>query len=116
MADYFRIDGGHALQGTIAPMGNKNAALPLLAAALLTDEPLVVRNVPDIGDVRTKLALLESMGVSTSLEDNVCRLDAARRAGRQSGSRAVEPHPHRRVAVGTLARPLWPRRDRSPGR
>lgn len=77
MADYFRIEGGHQLSGSIAPMGNKNAALPLLAAALLTDEPLVVRNVPDIGDVRIKLELLASLGVEVAFEDNVCRLDAS---------------------------------------
>lgn len=73
----FRIEGANRLTGTIAPMGNKNSALPLLAASVLTDETLVLRNVPDIGDVRSKLALLDSMGVQACLEDNVCRLQAA---------------------------------------
>jgi UDP-N-acetylglucosamine 1-carboxyvinyltransferase len=59
----FVIEGGHRLSGEIAPSGNKNAALPLLAAALLTDERLVLRNVPDIGDVRIKLSLLAQLGV-----------------------------------------------------
>ena len=62
---FFRIEGTNRLAGAIAPMGNKNSALPLLAASVLTDETLVLRNVPDIGDVRSKLALLESVGVST---------------------------------------------------
>lgn len=61
--DYFWIEGGYALDGEITPMGNKNAALPLLAASLLTDEPLQLRNVPNIGDVRIKIALLANMGV-----------------------------------------------------
>jgi UDP-N-acetylglucosamine 1-carboxyvinyltransferase len=47
----------------MTPSGNKNAALPLLAAALLTDEPVVLSNVPDIRDVRAMIALLESLGV-----------------------------------------------------
>lgn len=75
---FFRIEGANRLAGTIAPMGNKNSALPLLAASVLTDEPLILRNVPDIGDVRSKLALLDSMGVQACLEGNVCRLQAAR--------------------------------------
>ena len=58
-------------------MGNKNSALPLLAASVLTDEPLTLGNVPDIGDVRSKLALLDSIGVRACLEDNVCHLQAA---------------------------------------
>ena len=74
---FFRIEGANRLAGTIAPMGNKNSALPLLAASVLTDETLVLRNVPDIGDVRSKLALLDSMGVQACLKDNVCHLQAA---------------------------------------
>ena len=109
MADYFRIDGGHALSGSIAPMGNKNAALPLLAASLLTDEPLVVRNVPDIGDVRTKLALLESMGVRASLVYNVCRLDAS---GVRDGSPDLALSSRIRTAV-LLAGPLLARFGRA---
>jgi UDP-N-acetylglucosamine 1-carboxyvinyltransferase len=59
----FVIEGGRPLQGTVTPSGNKNAALPILAATLLTDEPVVLHNVPDIGDVRTMLALLGDLGV-----------------------------------------------------
>lgn len=59
----FVIEGGHRLSGAIVPSGNKNAALPLLAAALLSAERLTLRNVPDIGDVRIKLELLERLGV-----------------------------------------------------
>ena len=75
--DYFRIEGASPLAGTIAPMGNKNSALPLLAASVLTDDPLVIGNVPDIGDVRTKLAVLRGMGVEACFENNTCRLNAA---------------------------------------
>jgi UDP-N-acetylglucosamine 1-carboxyvinyltransferase len=61
--EHFVIEGGHRLAGSIKPAGNKNAALPLLAATLLTNEPVHLHNMPDIGDVRTKLQLLELMGV-----------------------------------------------------
>lgn len=67
--DRFVIEGGHRLSGTIIPSGNKNAALPLLAASLLTDQQLVLRNAPNIGDVIVKLDLLEHMGVTTTMID-----------------------------------------------
>ena len=60
--EYFLIEGGHRLSGSIIPIGNKNAALPLLAACLLTEETLHLHNVPNIGDVRTKLALYLKWG------------------------------------------------------
>lgn len=62
--DRFVIEGGQRLAGNIRPAGNKNAALPLLAATLLTTRRVVLHNLPDIGDVRTKLALIERLGVS----------------------------------------------------
>ena len=66
----FVIDGGIPLSGTIIPSGNKNAALPILAATLLTDKPVTLRNLPNIGDVRTMLALLEDLGVDVHRHDN----------------------------------------------
>jgi UDP-N-acetylglucosamine 1-carboxyvinyltransferase len=59
----FVIEGGHRLQGSVMPSGNKNAALPILAAALLTDQPVTLHNVPRIGDVETMLRLLADLGV-----------------------------------------------------
>jgi UDP-N-acetylglucosamine 1-carboxyvinyltransferase len=61
--DEFVIEGNAPLQGTVTPSGNKNAAFPLIAAALLTDEPVRLRNLPDILDVRTMLSLVEGLGV-----------------------------------------------------
>jgi UDP-N-acetylglucosamine 1-carboxyvinyltransferase len=60
------IDGGVPLSGTITPSGNKNAALPLLAACLLTDERIVLHNVPRIRDVQTMLCILASIGVEVN--------------------------------------------------
>jgi len=61
--DRFIIQGGHPLQGEVTPSGNKNAALPLLAACVLTDQPITLHNVPQIRDVINMRALLESLGV-----------------------------------------------------
>jgi UDP-N-acetylglucosamine 1-carboxyvinyltransferase len=60
----FVITGGIPLSGTIVPSGNKNAALPILAATLLTDKPVTLYNLPNIGDVQTMLTLLENVGAT----------------------------------------------------
>lgn len=62
--DRFIIEGGRPIQGNVTPSGNKNAALPLLAAALLTDETLILRNVPNIRDVQTLCELLADLGLT----------------------------------------------------
>ena len=62
----FVIDGGVPLSGTVTPAGNKNGALPILAASLLTDEDVTLRNVPRINDVDAMLALLASLGASVT--------------------------------------------------
>ena len=67
--DELVIEGGARLRGTLTPSGNKNAAFPLIAAALLTDQPLTLRNVPDISDVRTMLQAVESLGVELTRHD-----------------------------------------------
>jgi UDP-N-acetylglucosamine 1-carboxyvinyltransferase len=73
----FIIEGGVPLTGEVTPSGNKNAALPLLAACLLTDEPVILHNVPYIRDVQTMRALLESLGVSiTEVGDHTWRVQA----------------------------------------
>jgi UDP-N-acetylglucosamine 1-carboxyvinyltransferase len=73
----FIIQGGVPLSGEIVPAGNKNAALPILAACLLTEEELVVRNVPRIRDVQSMLGLLERLGVKVAwMGENELRLQA----------------------------------------
>jgi UDP-N-acetylglucosamine 1-carboxyvinyltransferase len=73
----FIIQGGVPLSGEIVPAGNKNAALPILAACLLTDQELVVRNVPRIRDVESMLGLLERLGVKIAWTgENEVRLQA----------------------------------------
>ena len=60
----FTIEGGIPLQGELTPAGNKNATLPLLAACLLTEEPVILHNVPHIRDVLDMRRLIESLGAS----------------------------------------------------
>lgn len=76
MSQYFRVAGGTPLRGTIRPAGNKNAALPMIAAALLAEEPSHIANVPRIRDVETLLQLVADLGVNVDwpAEDTV-RLD-----------------------------------------
>ena len=67
--DEFLIEGRSPLRGTVTPSGNKNAAFPLIAAALLTDEPVRLHNLPDIADVQTMLTLVERLGVDVDRHD-----------------------------------------------
>lgn len=67
-----RIIGQTPLQGTLTPLGNKNAVLPMLTASLLTDEAVTMRNVPMINDVRVMLDLLASLGVEVSALNDHC--------------------------------------------
>ncbi|MBU3616513.1 UDP-N-acetylglucosamine 1-carboxyvinyltransferase [Polynucleobacter sp. JS-Polo-80-F4] len=62
--DKLRMVGGSPLNGEVVIAGAKNAALPILCACLLTDQPVVLRNVPDLQDVRTMLKLLQEIGVT----------------------------------------------------
>jgi UDP-N-acetylglucosamine 1-carboxyvinyltransferase len=58
------VEGGHRLSGSIRPSGNKNAALPIVAAALLSSRPVRLTNVPRIRDLETLVELLRSVGAS----------------------------------------------------
>ncbi len=74
----FVIEGGHRLSGRVKAAGNKNAALPVLAACLLTDEPVELANVPRIRDVETMLALLRHLGAEAEWTGpNEVRVQAA---------------------------------------
>lgn len=76
--DRFIIQGGVPLNGTVTASGNKNAALKLLPACLLTDEPVVLHNVPDIADVRTMMDVLRGLGVSISdIDEGTVHVHAA---------------------------------------
>jgi UDP-N-acetylglucosamine 1-carboxyvinyltransferase len=69
--DKLEINGGRALEGEIVASGAKNAALPILAAALLADAPVVLDNVPQLNDVSTTVKLLRRMGVKITFHDGI---------------------------------------------
>ncbi|PCI29308.1 MAG: UDP-N-acetylglucosamine 1-carboxyvinyltransferase [SAR324 cluster bacterium] len=60
----FIVTGGKKLQGSITPAGNKNEALPVLAAVLLSEEPITIHNLPNIGDINQMKSILEGLGVT----------------------------------------------------
>jgi UDP-N-acetylglucosamine 1-carboxyvinyltransferase len=72
--DKFVIEGGHELSGTIPIGGAKNAALPVIAAALLTSEEVVLGRIPAVRDIRTMAKLLESIGAEVVTEDHRYRI------------------------------------------
>ncbi len=69
--DNFIVEGGVKLKGTVELSGAKNAALPILAATLLTDSKCVIKNVPPLRDVYTMLRIMRFMGVKVDMEDGV---------------------------------------------
>lgn len=75
--DKLLIEGGHRLSGEAEMSGAKNAALPILCAALLTREPLTLTNVPQLNDIDTMLKLLVQMGVVVHRDGNTITLDAS---------------------------------------
>lgn len=105
----FIIHGGRRLGGTHAPSGNKNAALPMLAACVLTDEPVTLANIPLIDDVRAMLAILDGLGVAVDLHGHAVTLCA--RGLRRS---RLDPELCRRVRSSILfAGPLAARLGRA---
>ncbi len=96
--EYFQIRGGKPLHGEITPSGNKNAALPLLAACLLTDEPVVLHNVPEIQDVIAMRDLLISLGVEIeTIGDHTWRIQA-----QQVHPADLDPNLCRRIRASIL--------------
>jgi UDP-N-acetylglucosamine 1-carboxyvinyltransferase len=92
----FIIEGGVPLEGTLTPAGNKNAALPVLAACLLTEEEVIVRNVPRIRDVEAMLAILSAIGVRVQRlgrnDITLCAADVHEHAGVERTSWGDEAH------------------------
>ncbi|MEM1435043.1 MAG: UDP-N-acetylglucosamine 1-carboxyvinyltransferase, partial [Pseudomonadota bacterium] len=69
--DKLLIEGGHRLEGTLKISGSKNSALPILAAALLTPEPVQIANVPHLNDVTTMIELLGTLGADVVIDDRM---------------------------------------------
>jgi UDP-N-acetylglucosamine 1-carboxyvinyltransferase len=69
-----KVRGKRRLQGVVEISGAKNSAVAIIPAAVLADEPVTIRNIPDIQDVRTLIGLLQEIGYSTTYQDNVLHL------------------------------------------
>jgi UDP-N-acetylglucosamine 1-carboxyvinyltransferase len=102
----FVVEGGHRLSGTIRPSGNKNAALPIIAASLLTEHPVVLQNVPRIRDVETLVELVRSLDVEVTWADrNTLNIHA-----KTVNAARLDPNLCRRIRASILlAAPLLAR-------
>jgi UDP-N-acetylglucosamine 1-carboxyvinyltransferase len=98
------VAGGRPIHGEMIPAGNKNEALPCLAASLLTEEPVRIENVPAIADTRTMVELLENLGCTVEADDHAVTVGAA-------GAEAPDLDTARRIRGSfLLAGPLLARR------
>jgi len=94
----FVVHGGKSLRGEIRPAGNKNAALPIIAATLLTEEEVILENVPSIRDVRTLLELLSLLGAETAwIGPNTVRVQA-----KDVHASAIDPSMAARIRASIL--------------
>src|SRR2546429_8445438 len=92
LAESFVINGGQPLNGRVTAAGNKNGALPILAACLLTSEPVVLHNVPRIRDAETMMALLADVGAEVEWSgQNEVRVHAAEIATHQLDAELASP-------------------------
>ncbi len=74
----YKVEGGIPIRGTIAASGNKNAALPCIAATLLTEEPVILRNIPEIEDTGVMLLILQALGAGVEkIGEHAWKVDAA---------------------------------------
>jgi UDP-N-acetylglucosamine 1-carboxyvinyltransferase len=110
LAESFVIEGGQPLGGRVRAAGNKNGALPVLAACLLTSEPVVLSNVPRIRDVETMIALISALGAEAEWTgENEVRVHAA-----DVSSHELDPDLSRRIRASfLLAGPLLARLGRA---
>ena len=88
--DKLVINGGNRLKGTLEISGSKNAALPIMAAALLAEGPSTIRGVPDLADIRSMMELLSDLGVSVKRDaDGVLQMNVDRKSTRLNSSHRV---------------------------
>src|SRR5689334_18842010 len=98
LAESFVIEGGHPLSGRVRAAGNKNGALPVLAACLLTSEPVTLTNVPRIRDVDLMVALIQALGADAEwVGENEVRVHAA-----DVSSHEIDPLLARRIRASFL--------------
>ncbi len=110
------IRGGVPLRGNVALSGSKNAALPIMMASVLTDEPLIIRNVPRLRDVRTAIDLLGGLGVAARwIGDHEIELDAGALNSHEAPYELVKTMRASFVALGPLLARCGRARVSTPG-
>ena len=110
--DRFRIEGGRRLEGTVRISGAKNAALPAMAAALLTAEPVHLKNIPRVRDIITMGQLLAHMGARVETPDvppTDLTIEAARSSRRRGALRIGAHHARLDSDAGAAGGPPGPR-------
>ncbi len=100
--DKFLIQGGTALQGEIVASGSKNAALPALAAALLTEEPVTLRRIPRVRDIRTMQRLLADVGSKVETDGDAVRLETPKIVSPEAPYELVKTMRASSLALGPL--------------
>src|SRR5437899_13082967 len=101
--DKFVIKGGRPLQGEIPTSGSKNSALPALAAALLTNEPVVLRRIPKVRDIRTMQRLLVDIGAKVELCPDSVRIETAEITSPEAPYELVKTMRASSLVLGPLA-------------
>src|ERR1700722_8108965 len=116
MKDRMPLLGRVPSRGTVELRGSKNAALPIMMASVLTDEPLIVRNVPRLRDVRTAMELLSGLGVSARwIADHEIELDARQLNSHEAPYELVKTMRASFVALGPLLARCGRARVSTPG-
>src|SRR5258708_3473472 len=100
--DHFQITGGTPLQGKIQTGGSKNAALPAIAATLLTDKRVVLESVPDVWDIGTMLRLLKHLGVAVERKGHKVTFDASDLSGQEAPYEIVKTMRASSLVLGPL--------------
>src|ERR1039457_3135346 len=113
--DKFVIKGGPRLQGEIPISGSKNSALPALAAALLTDEPVTLRRIPRVRDIRTMQRLLVDIGSQAEVEGETIRLHTPRIVSSEAPYELVKTRRASSLVLGPLVARTGRARVSSPG-
>ena len=114
--DKFVITGGAALQGEIPTNGSKNSALPALAAALLTEEPVTLHRIPRVRDIRTMERLLVDIGTTVDVDGETVRLRTERIVSSRSALRTGQDHARFEPGAGSAGGALRPRARFAAGR
>jgi UDP-N-acetylglucosamine 1-carboxyvinyltransferase len=113
--DKIVIRGGRPLEGEVTVAGAKNAALPILFASLLTSEPVVLRGLPDVVDVRTTLRLLAGLGAAVEPLDGGVRIHAARLVNAEASYELVKTMRASFLVLGPLLARTGRARVSTPG-